>query len=105
MSRAPSGARPARPARPGGDQMSVTEAKGFVAGGAACGIKPDGVPDLAIVATADGRPGSAAGVFTTNIACAAPVQISRAHLADGQAAAVVLSSGNANAATGEQGRT
>ncbi|MEP6625416.1 MAG: bifunctional glutamate N-acetyltransferase/amino-acid acetyltransferase ArgJ [Acidimicrobiia bacterium] len=82
----------------------MTAAKGFVAGGAACGIKPDGVPDLAIVATADGRPGSAAGVFTTNIACAAPVQISRAHLGDGRAAAVVLSSGNANAATGEQGR-
>jgi glutamate N-acetyltransferase/amino-acid N-acetyltransferase len=56
------------------------------------------------VATADGRPVSAAGVFTTNVACAAPVQISRAHLSDGRAAAVVLSSGNANAATGEQGR-
>ena len=85
--------------------MSVMTAQGFVAGGAACGIKPDGGADLAIVATGDGQPVSAAGVFTTNIACAAPVQISRAHLRNGQAAAVVLSSGNANAATGEQGRT
>ena len=47
----------------------------------------------------------AAGVFTTNLACAAPVQVSREHLANGHAAAVVLSSGNANAATGERGRT
>jgi glutamate N-acetyltransferase / amino-acid N-acetyltransferase len=43
-------------------------------------------------------------VFTRNLACAAPVQVSRDHLADEHAAAVVLSSGNANAATGEQGR-
>ena len=47
---------------------------------------------------------TAAGVFTTNLVAAAPVQISRRHLADGRAAAVVLNSGNANAATGEQGR-
>ena len=83
----------------------VMAAKGFVAGGAASGIKPGGVPDLAIVATDDARAVAAAGVFTTNLACAAPVQVSRAHLANGQAAAIVLSSGNANAATGEQGRT
>ncbi|HEX5614943.1 MAG TPA: bifunctional glutamate N-acetyltransferase/amino-acid acetyltransferase ArgJ [Acidimicrobiia bacterium] len=84
--------------------MSVTAAAGFVAGGLACGIKDGGRPDLAVVATADGRPVPAAGVFTTNLATAAPVQVSRAHLADGHAAAIVLSSGNANAATGEQGR-
>ena len=48
----------------------------------------------------------AAGVFTANLAAAAPVQVSRAHLAAtaGRAAAVVLSSGNANAATGRAGR-
>ena len=44
----------------------------------------------------------AAGVFTTNLAAAAPVTVSRAHLAasGGRAAAVIISSGNANAATG-----
>lgn len=84
--------------------MSVTAAKGFEAGGMACGIKARGVLDLAIVTTADRRAVSAAGVFTTNLASAAPVEVSRAHLHDGRAAAVVLSSGNANAATGEQGR-
>ena len=48
----------------------------------------------------------AAGVFTTNLAAAAPVQVSRAHLAatGGHAAGVILTSGNANAATGAAGR-
>jgi glutamate N-acetyltransferase/amino-acid N-acetyltransferase len=84
--------------------MSVTAARGFVAGGIACGIKPSGAPDLALVATEDHAPVAAAGVFTTNLVQAAPVQVSKQHLLDGRAAAVVLNSGNANAATGEQGR-
>jgi glutamate N-acetyltransferase/amino-acid N-acetyltransferase len=86
--------------------MTVTAPKGFVAAGIACGIKASGDPDLALVATADGQPVTAAAVFTSNLATAAPVQVSRAHLAatNGRAAAVVLSSGNANAATGERGR-
>jgi glutamate N-acetyltransferase / amino-acid N-acetyltransferase len=82
----------------------VTAAPGFVAGGLACGIKPSGDPDLALVATDDATAVAAAGVFTTNLAQAAPVQVSRRHLGNGRAAAVVLSSGNANAATGEPGR-
>jgi glutamate N-acetyltransferase/amino-acid N-acetyltransferase len=84
--------------------VSITAASGFVAGGGAVGIKDGDRPDLAIVATADRSAVPAAAVFTTNLACAAPVQVSRVHLADGHAAAVVLSSGNANAATGAQGR-
>ena len=84
--------------------MSVTAAPGFEAGGLASGIKSSGAPDLAIVATTDHRGVAATGVFTSNLVAAAPVQISQIHLHDGQAAAVVLSSGNANAATGEAGR-
>jgi glutamate N-acetyltransferase/amino-acid N-acetyltransferase len=86
--------------------MAVTAPAGFVAAGSHCGIKSDGVPDLALVATADGRPVTAAAVFTSNLAVAAPVQASRSHLqaTGGRAAAVVLNSGNANAATGEAGR-
>ncbi|MFM8303954.1 MAG: bifunctional glutamate N-acetyltransferase/amino-acid acetyltransferase ArgJ [Actinomycetota bacterium] len=84
--------------------MSVTAIAGFEAAGIASGIKPSGDPDLALVATADRAAVTAAGVFTTNRAQAAPVQVSRAHLADGRAAAVVCSSGNANTATGEAGR-
>lgn len=85
--------------------MSVTAPRGFEAGGIACGIKPSGAPDLALVATRDRRPVPAAAVFTMNVVTAAPVQISREHLRDGRAAAAVLNSGNANAATGEQGRS
>jgi glutamate N-acetyltransferase/amino-acid N-acetyltransferase len=86
--------------------MSVTAPGGFVAAGTHCGIKPDGAPDLSLVATADGRPATAAAVFTANLATAAPVQVSRRHLdtTGGRAAAVVLNSGNANAATGQAGR-
>jgi glutamate N-acetyltransferase/amino-acid N-acetyltransferase len=84
--------------------VSVTAPEGFVASGLACGIKASGAPDLALVAATAG-PVPAAGVFTANLAAAAPVQVSRAHLAAsaGRAAAVVLSSGNANAATGASG--
>ena len=84
--------------------MSVTAASGFEAGGLASGIKENGDPDLAIVTTADRRAVPAAGVFTQNVATAAPVQVSKENLKSEHAVAVVLSSGNANAATGEQGR-
>ncbi len=86
--------------------MSVTGPAGFVAAGGVAGIKPGGTPDLAIVATADGRPVPAAGVFTSNLAPAAPVIVSREHLAasGGLAAGIVLTSGNANAANGAAGR-
>ena len=53
--------------------MSVTAAKGFVAGGGASRHQGrTDAPDLAIVATADGQPVVAAAVFTTNLAAAAP---------------------------------
>lgn len=85
--------------------MSVTAARGFVASGIHCGIKASGDPDLSLVATADGRPVPTAGVFTPNLMTAAPVLTSREHLraSGGRAAAVILNSGNANAATGERG--
>ncbi|HEY4929806.1 MAG TPA: bifunctional glutamate N-acetyltransferase/amino-acid acetyltransferase ArgJ [Acidimicrobiales bacterium] len=86
--------------------MSITTPAGFVAAGLSCGIKASGALDLALLATDDGRPVPTAATFTQNLACAAPVQISRAHLAanGGRAAAVLVSSGNANAATGDRGR-
>ena len=86
--------------------MSVTAPKGFVATGGSGGIKANDALDVAVVATADGRAVPAAGVFTSNLAAAAPVQISRAHLGSsaGRAAGVILTSGNANAATGGPGR-
>ena len=85
--------------------MSVTTAAGFVAAGIAAGIKPSGAPDLSLVATSDGHPVAAAGVFTRNKMTAAPVITSRDHLeaTAGHVAAVILNSGNANAATGQKG--
>ena len=85
--------------------MSVTAPAGFVAAGVACGIKPSGDRDLSLLATADRRPVAAAAVFTQNRMTAAPVVTTHAHLTltGGQAVAVVLNSGCANAATGAPG--
>jgi glutamate N-acetyltransferase / amino-acid N-acetyltransferase len=82
--------------------LGVTAAAGFVAAGVACGIKPSGGLDLALVV---GEPGTvAAGAFTTNQVVAAPVVWSRRRLAaSADARAVVLNSGNANACTGPAG--
>jgi glutamate N-acetyltransferase/amino-acid N-acetyltransferase len=80
----------------------VTAPAGFRAAGVACGIKAKGL-DLALLA--GDSPASAAGVFTTNLAQAAPVVVSREQLArsGGRAAAVVVNSGCANACTGDDG--
>src|SRR5262249_55468268 len=81
----------------------ITAARGFRAAGVSCGIKPSGAPDLALIC-ADG-PVSAAAVFTTNLAQAAPVIVSREHLerSGRRATAIVVNSGCANACTGEDG--
>jgi glutamate N-acetyltransferase / amino-acid N-acetyltransferase len=86
----------------------VTAPRGFRAAGVSCGIKKRGTTpapplDLALL-TADG-PVSAAAVFTTNLAVAAPVVVSREHLArsSGRIAAIVTNSGCANACTGPTG--
>ncbi len=79
---------------------AITAPLGFTAAGVAAGIKKDRL-DLALLA-AD-RPATAAAVFTTNRAQAAPVMVSREHLAQGRARAVVVNAGCANAATGERG--
>jgi glutamate N-acetyltransferase/amino-acid N-acetyltransferase len=85
--------------------MSITAAKGFSANGIACGIKASGDPDLSLVATTDGVPVAAAAVFTQNKMTAAPVVTTNAHLVatTGRAAAVIVNSGCANAATGARG--
>ena len=80
--------------------MSVTAPLGFRAAGVASGIKPDRL-DLALV-VAD-APCASAGVFTSNLAQAAPVLVSRGHLAGGRTRAIVANAGCANAATGEAG--
>ena len=84
--------------------MSVTAAEGFVAAGCHAGIKRRRF-DMALLATDDGRPVPTAAVFTQNKFVAPPVELDRATLAanGGQAAAVIVNSGNANAGTGAAG--
>src|SRR5262245_53307931 len=79
---------------------AITAPLGFRAAAVACGIKPEGL-DLALLAADWGC--SAAAVFTTNRAVAAPVLVSREHVQGGQARAVVVNAGCANAGTGEEG--
>jgi glutamate N-acetyltransferase/amino-acid N-acetyltransferase len=82
----------------------VTAPKGFTSSALHCGIKKKtGALDLAIIA-AD-APVPAAAIFTTNLAQAAPVLVSRQHLATsgGLARAIVVNSGCANACTGQDG--
>ena len=82
--------------------MSVTAAKGFTASGVAARISKLG-PDLGLV-TGNGEC-VGAGMFTANRVQAAPVVVSKEHLEHVQPQAVVINSGNANAATGAQGIT
>jgi glutamate N-acetyltransferase / amino-acid N-acetyltransferase len=81
--------------------MSVTFPTGFRAAGVTAGFKPSGLPDLGLLV---GDPGTtAAGVFTTNLVSAAPVRLSRVRLTLGSPRAVLVNSGQANAATGARG--
>jgi glutamate N-acetyltransferase/amino-acid N-acetyltransferase len=82
----------------------VTAPQGFRAAGVHCGIKKNGKPDLSLVVS-DAPSTQAAGLFTTNLAKAAPVLVSQRHLAasGGAARAIVTNSGCANACTGPQG--
>ena len=81
--------------------MSVTYPRGFRAAGMSAGLKPSGSPDLGLLV---GDPGTTvAGLFTTNRVVAAPVELSRARITEGHGRAVIVNSGQANAATGERG--
>ncbi|OFW26182.1 MAG: bifunctional ornithine acetyltransferase/N-acetylglutamate synthase [Acidobacteria bacterium RIFCSPLOWO2_02_FULL_65_29] len=81
----------------------VTTPAGFRAAGVEAGIKGRGGLDLALIVS--DRAAHAAAVFTTNRAQAAPVLVSREHLAQsgGLARAIVVNSGCANACTGDEG--
>ena len=85
---------------PGG----IAAPEGFQAGSVHSGIKAAASAlDLTVIAAESAA--SAAGIFTTNLAQAAPVHVSRQHLqrTDGWARAVVINSGCANACTGDDG--
>jgi glutamate N-acetyltransferase/amino-acid N-acetyltransferase len=89
---------------------SVVAPQGFLAGGVFCDIKRLGTGkgsnkgqkrDLALIVSE--VPATVAGMFTTNQVCAAPVKVCVPRAASGEAQAIVVNSGNANACTGRQG--
>ena len=81
----------------------VTAPAGFRASGLHCGIKASGKPDLALLVS--DAPANAAGIFTLNLAKAAPLLVCEEHLgkSGGRAVALVTNSGCANACTGHDG--
>lgn len=82
--------------------MSVTHPAGFVAAGAAIGLKSSGKKDFALVVN-QGPTYDCASVFTSNRCKANPVLWSEQVVKDGVVRAVVLNSGGANCYTGPEG--
>lgn len=82
--------------------MSVTAAKGFLAGSIDAGLTVREGPNLTLVVN-QGPSQAAAAVFTTNRATAHPIRWSQQAIMDGQAVAVVLNAGGANCFTGPEG--
>src|SRR4028119_938287 len=82
---------------PGG----ATAPGGFQAAGVACGVRDAGVLDVGLLVSE--RPCDAAAVFTRNAFKGAPLGVTREAVEAGGLRAVVVNSGNANAATGARG--
>jgi len=89
---------------------AIVAPKGFKTAGVFCDIKRLGTGkgsnkgnkrDLALIVS--DTPATVAGMFTTNQVCAAPVKVCVERMKGGNAQAVVINSGNANACTGKQG--
>ena len=73
----------------------VCAAKGFTAGGIHCGIRKNRTKkDLALIVSE--VPAAAAATYTTNLVKGAPLTVTKTHIADGYARAVICNSGNAN---------
>ncbi len=81
--------------------MSVAVPRGYKVAGMFCGIKASKKLDLSLIVSE--TPAAAAGVYTQNLVCAAPVILDRQRTPSDQIRAVVINSGNANACTGERG--
>ena len=73
----------------------VCAAQGFRASGVHCGVRKSRTKkDLALIVSS--VPAQAAAVYTTNLVKGAPLTVTKAHIADGTAQAVICNSGNAN---------
>ena len=75
----------------------VCAAQGFRAAGLHVGVKTHNVNKKDVALIVSDADCAAAAVFTTNVVKAAPIHVTKAHLANGRARAVVANSGNANA--------
>ena len=87
------------------DKNGVTAPEGFRAAGVHAGFRKDPKRLDAALVVSDGPDTVACGMFTKSVFCAAPVQVDRELLAQNTPRAVLLNSGNTNAATGEPGLT
>src|SRR5215213_3972360 len=76
-------------------------ARGFVAAGVVCGVRNSGRRELGLLFSERGC--TAAAVYTRNILQGAPLTVTRESMEDASVRAVVVNSGNANAATGHRG--
>ena len=88
---------------PGG----IADCPGYTIAGVGCDVRETGDPRLDLALFVADAPCSAAGVFTLNDVCAAPVHVCQQIIAQSgdKVAGCVVNSGNANACTGAQGMT
>ena len=75
----------------------VCAAQGFRAAGLHVGVKTHNVNKKDVALIVSDAPCAAAAMFTKNVVQAAPIHVTRAHLAAGRVRAVIANSGNANA--------
>ncbi len=78
----------------------ITFPKGFKTSALNCGLKKSNLDLTVFVSDVPAIP---AGVFTQNVCCAAPVILSKSHINSNKIKAILVNSGNANAASGDEG--
>lgn len=80
----------------------ITSPKGFLASGIHCGLKKS-ITNLDLALIYSEVPAVSAGVYTKNQVKGAPLYITKEHLSDNVAQAIIINSGNANTCNGDNG--
>lgn len=84
------------------EKLGVTSPTGFLASGIHCGLKKSSLKkDLALIYSE--VPATAAGVYTKNKVKGAPLTVTKQHLSNKKAQAIIINSGNANTCNGDDG--
>ena len=82
--------------------QGVTAPKGFLASGIHCGLKKNNLKlDLALIYSE--VQANAAGIYTKNKVKGSPIYITKEHLSNKKAQAIIVNSGNANTCNGNDG--